>query len=287
MMVISQKFNNVSFKKELIYLGFIIVWLGVTSLLLGYEEAGSGFKLNPLLQFKLIFAGIVYMGRELLFPAYRKRKVLQGIFLISFAVFASFQGSILNRLDWQYWLLRFGDGLCWSLFSALTFEPIIVLAHFWMTIGEIPVYNYHQLWNRVGSELQALGFWLVFLEAALYFYLVQFYMLDTVFYSYILVGILWIAGLAYYSVFASKTIRWVQSQITVIDQFFESHIKIEPGHLPTTEDELSYLQWMLAVRQYVQGFKYPRIFIKNLLLYMIFSAFLLSLPYLFGAIVEV
>lgn len=284
---ISQGLNKVPFKKELIYLGFIIAWLGITPFLLGFEEPGSSFKLNPLLQFKLVFAGIVYLGRELLFPVYRNRKILKAVFLVSFAVFACFQSNILTRLEWQYWLLRIGDGCCWSLFTALSLEPVIMLADFWLNLSEISVYNYHRLWNRVGTELLSLGFWLVFLEAVLYFYLVHFYMLDTVFYSYLMAGLLWSAALGYYSIFASKTAQWVLHQTTLIDQYLENCIELQPGHLPNTEGELSYQQWLMTVRQYIQGFKYPRIFIKNILWYLFFSVFLLGLPYLFGAIVEV
>jgi len=286
-MGISKRFAEVTYKKEWIYLGMIVVWLGITSWLLGYEEPASSFRLIPLLQFKLVFAGIVYLGRELLFPLYRNRKMLKTAFLVTFIVFASFQGQILTRPEWQYWLLRLGDGIGWSFFVALTFEPVIALAFHWLTMAEMSVYRYHGLWNRVKAELLALGFWLAFTEAVLYFYLVHFYMVDTVFYSYLAVGILWVAALGYYAIFASKAIRWVQAQVMLIDDFLESCIAIRPGQLPSTEEELSYLQWMLAIRQYIQGFKYPRIFVGNFLWYLIFSAFLLSLPYLFGVIIEV
>jgi hypothetical protein len=288
MQISIEKLKPLILRKEYRYLWLCLFWVIVTISLTTQVEALNYYKLRPLIQSKLCLVAIIFLGREILFQSYRHRKILiTSVLFIFLTLFGLHLSALFKIFNWLGLGLLALDAAFWSLFSGLGIEIAVSCFLFWYRLESLTWIEYTLYWTRCWSEIVSWGLWMVLLESLTYFYLINFYMMDTIFYSYLYAAFLIISGLALFATFFSKTTSWVLAEVEAIDEKIQEYLGWRTIPPEEVEQFGQYFQWLLVLRGYFNGLKRPRFSLKSLFYYLIFTMFLLGLPYIFGAVVEV
>jgi hypothetical protein len=276
-------------KAAICYLALTLSWALISIGLYGFEGNRSYFEIKAVLLFKIIFAAVIFLGRQLLFTKYRRQKWLGWLFAIFFMVTLGTQGeSVLKaQLNWIYILLKIGDALVWGIFMAVFIESLGALFGFWRQTKKISVSFWGEFWQVAGQDIFSLGIWLTLLAGLGYYYVTSFYLIDTLFYSYLLLAPVLVMGLGLYIIIRTKVNSWFHEDINLLDQEIDTYLQWQSFEEPQFTQKLPRLEYLTLIRSYL-------IYKSNLKIpwkvwggYLLFTVFILALPYIFGLVIEV
>lgn len=252
------------------------------------EKGYSTFEFQTMLQAKTLLIAIAYTGRYLLFPQYRFgrwRKWFYGASI--FLVFGMNLYKLVDNFDWLYLFWLTGDGFLWAMIPAAVIEVMGSLFIYWNRIYTINVDIVRELWQKAWQTIFYLGIWLTLIIGLIYFYLVNFFIIDTVTYSYFFAILLAVTGISLYATVQSKVNEWVNRENRQIDLKMTVYLNWQELSQAELEQNISFVQYLLMLRDYYLGFKKPVISMRTILLYLCFEGAILILPYIIGVVVEV
>ncbi|NLY74917.1 MAG: hypothetical protein GX075_06400 [Firmicutes bacterium] len=287
--MLRKRFNRTQFSGGVFYLLLAAVWVLVSLKMILLESQSAYLESGPLLQFKILLPAVVYGGRFLLFFKYRGRSAGPWLFpacLAAVVVSVCDKFAMIGNLF--HGLLVVLDILIWAFLINDILELIYALFYYWRTLPKVNYAMVGEIWDQLRADLFRLGIWLTSLMGLTFYYLVGFFMVDAVVYSYLLLTPLLISGTALYWLTYSKIQAWVRSDLAEIDaeltaRFDWKQVKDDPELPQLTK----WLEYLLLIRNYLNLFQRPVFLIKSLLLYSGCSALILSLPYFFGRVIEV
>jgi hypothetical protein len=275
----------------ILYLSLAVIWS-----FLSCGSYGSGNQLNYLDLRIVLFCksgliAIVYLGRYLLFREARIPgffKWAAGFFLV---IVLGIQFSI-NSFHGLNLLLILMDGLIFSIFLAHLAEIISSVFRFWRRLPEFEPYVSYQYWNRLWMETAKLGLLVTLLMILAYIYIVNFLLVDTVLYSYLLTVPVLGTGAGLFGLFFNKVRGRREAEIRAIDRELTPYIdwqRYKPdGGLDLKEQGvLAWVQYLRIIREYLRQMKRPLISWWVVIVYLLFGGVVLCLPYLFNVVVEV
>lgn len=266
----------------------MIIW-SVFSISIGnFEKERTLFNPQTILQVKMLLVVIIFTGRYLLFPGYRlidNRKWLYGAtFLLITGINLA---KILADFHWLYFILKSFDTFFWAFFGAAILEVIGGLFCDWGKITPEGLEQYHDLWRKAWRDIWCLGIWFTLLAMTAYYYLINFFIIDTLVYSYIFAIMVWILGNSLFAVVYGRLSSWVNHEIQQIDEEMMNYLNWVEMDQADLDRSLPLVQYLLMLRDYIYSFKKPVISIKTFLYYIIFGGCILVLPYIAGVVVEV
>lgn len=271
------------------YLLATIIWSLVTLKMNSYESQNGYFEVNALMQFKILLPVVVFWGRSLLFNEYRqgRRNLLNfalALFLVGWSVFDKLSG--IKNLS--YGLVVGVDIIIWAFLIRETFETISEIISYWR---DLPKTNYaliNAIWAKIEKDLIRLGIWLTCLIGLAFFYLVSFFIVDALFYSYLLLIPLFGSALFIYSLLSSKVKSWVKGDLALIDSELAEQLDwnkaLEDPELP---QRIAWFQYLTLIRNYLNQIQQPALLVKSFFFYIVYGGLILSLPYLFERVIEV
>jgi hypothetical protein len=277
-------------KTALWCLGLTLIWVLVSIGLYVKEGSKSYFEIQAVLYFKIILVAVIFLGRYLLFGQYRHEKWLGWFWGICFLLALGGQCSVFmsERATWFYIILKVVDALIWGFFSALLLENAGGLFYFWLNITRKYGAEFRQLYRTLRQDTVSLGIILTFLAALIYYYLTSFYLLDTLFYSYLLWMFMVIIGLGFYTCVQIKLNRWIQQDIALLDLEIDHYIQWQSvkqdGEM---NHKISWLHYLTLIRKYWAQMGRPKFPWQIWCSYLIFSSFILIIPYVFGLVIQV
>ena len=271
-------------------LALTLIWVLISIGLYCSEGSRSYFEIKAILLFKIILMAVIFLGRYLLFAKYRWHEWLKWLFGVVLLVAIGIQadGALKTQTNWIYLLLKTCDALVWAICITLLLEVLGALCRFWNRIEKVSASKVEQLWQVFKQETIALGILLTLLAGLIYYYLTSFYLVDTLFYSYLLLLPVLVAGLGLYATMRAKVQGWLCQDISLLDQEIDTylqwpHFKKEPE----IYQKILWLEYLTTIRSYLVQVSRLRFSLKIWSSYLIFSAFILILPYIFGLAVEV
>ncbi len=285
-----RKLSQSSVKLLLVVIGYLvitIIWSWVSFQTNHFESEGGYFEINALLKFKVLLPAAVLMGRWL-FDHYRLGPpnpwfIPLSLFLVGWTVF----DKLINAVNLHYALLIGADVIIWSFLISETVETINIVFRFWRRLPKVSYAMLSDIWSKLGKDLFKLGIWLTFLVGLTFFYLVNFFLIDALLYSKLLLIPLGVTGAALYLLIFSKINAWVSSDLGEIDNQLNAllnwdQVRADPDLLQKT----AWLQYLTLSRNYLKDLQKPVLLLKSGLLYLVCTALILSLPYFFGRVIE-
>jgi hypothetical protein len=271
-------------------LALILIWGLISIGLYCYEGSRSYFEIKNVLLFKIILVAVIFLGRYLLFTKHRRYKGLKWLFGVVFLIAIGIQadGVLRTQLKWIYLLLKICDAFVWTIFITLLLEVFGALFRFWNRIEKVSAAKMEHIWQVFQQETIALGILLTFLMGLIYYYLTSFYLIDALFYSYLLLLPVLVTGLGLYATIRAKFQGWLRQDLSLLDQEIDTYLQWQQFKVePEISQKILWLQYLTNIRSYllqVRRLLFPwKIFSS----YLVFSAFILILPYIFGVVIEV
>lgn len=268
-------------RKNITYFMGMILWLAVTAMLAAKEDPESFLRLRSLLFVKMSLAGIVFLGRELLFSNYRRPQWLIYLWglgwlpLLGIQVFRSGVGSII---------LVTLDTMIWGMLLALSLEVLLALFVTWSRTPRMPMVEIRGIWEQCWREIVRLGLWMTLTESLGYFYLIHFYLVDVLLYRNLFLILMTGMGLGLFASLAFRINHWITEEIVAIDR------QLDPltqwwREIPAGAEAqgVSRCHQLLLIREYLLGFRWPRISFKSVFYYLLLLVWLYGLPYIFDA----
>jgi len=253
------------------------------------ENQNGYFEIGALLQFKIILPAVVFGGRFLLFSKYRLGPSNPWVFPLSlFWAGGSVLGKLLSAANIDYGLLIAADIIIWAFLIKETSEIIRTIFSFWWSLPKVNYAMFVDIWTKLGNDLIKLGIWLTIILGLGFFYLVNFFMVDALLYSFLLLTPLVVIGTSLYLTIFSKIKTWVRGDLALINgelagQLNWDQVKDDPD-LP---QKIAWFQYLTLIRNYLKDLEKPALLLKLFLLYLACSGLILSLPYFFGRVIEV
>lgn len=281
--------NNIR-KAAVWCLAFTLIWALISIGLYCFEGSRSYFEIKTILMFKIILAAVIFLGRYLLFAKYRRQEWMNWFLGISFLIAISAQTDCFIKAgsNWAYILLKIADALVWGIFIAVLLENIEGLFNFWRHPQKIAGSLFNQLWKAAKQDTIALGLLLTLLAGLLYYYLTGFYLLDTLLYSYLLLALVLLTGLGFYIIIRLKLSGWLQLDINLLDQEIDNYLQWQDiKEDPELNQKLLWLKYLTIIRSYLIQIGRPSFPWRIWGSYLLFSIFILALPYVFGLAVQV
>lgn len=272
-----------------IYLLLAILWSVVTLKMNNYESQSGYFEINALMKFKIFLPMVVFLGRCLLFNEYRLGRknplvFLMALFLVGWSAFE----KLIDTTNVGYRLIIMTDILVWTFLIKETLETIRGMIGYWI---DLPKTNYamiNEIWAKIEKDLIKLGIWLTLLMGLSFFYLVSFFIVDAIFYSYLFLIPLLGSGLFLYGLLHSKIKIWVRHDLVLIDSELVEQLNWEmTKDDPDLPQITAWFQYLTLVRNYLNQLQRPVLLLKLFLFYLGYSGLVLSLPYFFGRVIEV
>lgn len=272
-----------------VYLLLTILWSVVTLKMNNFESQNGYFEINALMKFKILLPMVVFWGRCLLFNEYRLGRknpliFLLALFLVGWSVFE----KLIDATNVGYRLLITADIIVWAFLIKETLEAIRGMIGYWI---DFPKTNYamiNEIWSKIEKDLIKLGIWLTMLVGLSFFYLVSFFMIDAVFYSYLLLIPLLGSMLFLYGLMHSKIKIWVRRDLVLIDNELVEQLNWEmTKDDPDLPQITAWFQYLTLVRNYLNQLQRPVLLLRLFLFYIGYSGLVLSLPYFFGRVIEV
>ena len=285
-----RKLSQSSLKQFLVgifYLVITIIWSWVSFQINKFEIESGYFEIYSLLKFKTLLPAAILGGR-LLFIRYRLGQPNPWAFPISlFLAGWSVFDKLINAVNLHYGLLIGGDILIWSFMIYDTIQTLGFVFRFWSRLPKVNYAMFGDIWSKLNNDLFKIGIWLAVLLGLTFFYLVNFFMIDALLYSRLLLIPLIVTGSALYSLIYNKVNAWVRSDLGEIDGELVKLLNwAEIKNGPELPEKTAWFQHLLLIRNYLKDFQKPAILVKSCLLYLVCSALILSLPYFFGRVIE-
>lgn len=271
------------------YLLLTILWSIVTLKMNDYESQNGYFEINALMQFKILLPVVVFWGRCLLFNEYRLGRKNPLVFLLTlFSVVWSTFDKLIGETSVGYRLLIMADILVWAFLIKETLEALRGMIGYWI---DLPKTNYamiNEIWAKIEKDLIKLGIWLTLLVGLSFFYLVSFFIVDALFYSYLFLIPLLGCGLFLYGLLHSKIKIWVRHDLVLIDSELVDQLNWEMAKDdPDLPQITAWFQYLTLIKNYLKQLQRPVLLLKLFLFYLGYSGLILSLPYFFGRVIEV
>lgn len=274
------------------YLVFLLFWLLFSMELYGHEGPGSYFEFGAVCVSKFWFVALVFLCRQLLFPESRSRVGFRWLFALLLVVFGGVELSKISRgsASWLYGLCAAGDGLCWSVALALFTENLGMVYRFWILWR--PSLNEHEAFQlRFQRDLLRHGLvWTAGLSLA-YYYLVNFYLVDSVRYSWITAAVNLLMAVGFFSLYCIKIRCWSETELRTLEREIRPYLDWQPtftegdnGAVAVIGAKLNYL-WL--VRNCWERLKWPVVSFRIYLAYLGLIALPFAFPRIFGIVIEV
>ncbi|TCL61531.1 hypothetical protein EDC14_103336 [Hydrogenispora ethanolica] len=274
------------------YIGIAIIWILVSIGLCKVEQIQQASELKAFLESKVLLVALVFLGRYLFFPHYRPSRgrgwiIFSGFFLMFGAQAAKFM-LVNGKVAWTFYLYVIADSFIWGYFLSSLAETFYLTWHHWQNHPRVAPTMFANLWQRFWSETLQTGFLLTVLLGLVYYYLVSFFVVDSLLYSYLLlVPLLGIATGLFWIVY-EKARGWVDQDLFQLDQEIATYLSWQEWQADLDFPErIPWIQYLFQIRNYLSDAKRPVISVTTLFCYLLFSGFILCLPYLFGIVVEV
>ena len=264
-----------------------LIWPWISLQTNSFEGLSGYFDIKALFKFKILFPAAAFMG-HLFFAQYRTRPTNPWIFPLSiFIVGWSVFDKLVKASNFQYSLLIGADILIWSLVVSDLFQTLTAIFGYWEGFEKVNYAVISEIWSKLSDDLFKLGIWLTVLLGLTFYYLVSFFLVDAIFYSYILSMPLLVIGTALYLLIFKKINTWIQDDLMVIDGELSYHLDWEQvKDDPELPQKTIWVQYLSLIRNYLKGLQQPVILLKSFLLYILGAVFILCLPYFFGRVVE-
>lgn len=262
-----------------------LLWGFISSGLYFFEGSRSYFEIKAVWQFKIILVAVAFLGRYLLFSRYRDLKLMKWLFIVLFLVFTVMVCTIKSY--WFYRLLKVADALAWVLLITVCAETIGALFYSWINL-KISIAELPGLWNRLWQELTALGIFLTLLAGLAYYYLISFYLVDSLAYSYLLAVLVALTGAGLFLMMFSKVNAFLRRKLIDLDRELYPYMEWDlVSEDPGLARKLLALEYLVLIRETVVKMCRPSIPLKVVGGYAACVGFILYLPYLFGLVIEV
>lgn len=285
-----RKFSQSSLKMltiGMLYLLITLCWTWVSFQTNRFESGSGYFEINTLLKFKILLSASVLGGR-LLFNQYRLGPLNPWIlplslFLVGWSVF----DKLANAENLQYGLLIGGDIIIWSLIISEISETMAAVFRFWKRLPKVNYAMFSDIWSKLSNDLFKLGIWLTVLLGLTFFYLVNFFMIDALLYSRLLLTPLIVIGTALYLLIFSKINSWISGDLSEIEGELDAQLNWRQlKDDPQLSEKTAWFQYLTLIRNYLKDLQKPVWLLKPCLLYIVCSALILTLPYFFGRVIE-
>ncbi len=285
-----QRIENQLVEGAVFYLGIVLIWIFVSWALGSLEKLQQAVELKAFLESKILLAAVVFLGRYLFFPRYRLNRWRGWTIFIVFLLVLGAQAAKWTALrpEWHYYLYLVLDALIWGYLLSSFGETLAITWHHWRSHSQVAPLMFGELWQRFWRETLQTGFLLTVFLSLIYYYLSSFFLIDSLLYSYLLpipllgmlLGLFWIT---------QRRIRgWIDEDLFRLDQEIAAYLNWQD--LRETEEfqeKLPWIQYLFQTRMYLAAAKRPVVSLTTLLCYLLFTGFILCLPYLFGIVVEV
>ncbi len=270
------------------YLVLTVIWSLVSLQINTFESQRGYFEIDALLKFKILFPAAVFMGRFIFFNKYRLSPANYWVFPISlFLVGWSDFEKLVNAANIYYCLLLAADITLWAIFIKDTIETVRAVFRFWKLLPKVNYAMFNDIWTKVGNDLFKLGIWLTALLGLIFFYLVSFFMVDALLYSYLLLIPLILIGASLYLLILGKIKAWVSDDLAVIDGELSEQLNLEKAKVdPDLAQKTVWIQYLTLIRTYLKDLERPVWLLRTFILYLGCSGFILCLPYFFGRVIE-
>lgn len=275
-----------------VYLGFLLLWFLCSIELYKQEGPGSYFELNAVFISKFWLVALVFLCRQFLFPKSQWPVFFRRLLVLFLLVFFGLElTKILEyKATWLYGLCAAGDGICWSVALALFAVNPGMTYRFWI-LRQPSLIDHETVRVRFQNDLIKLGLvWSAALSLA-YFYLVNFYLVDSVLYSWITAGINLFLNLIFFAQYCVKIRRWSLAEIRAIDAELQPYLDWRPacrdGGAFVIAEFGAKLNYLWLVRSYWERLKWPGVslWVYPALLGLIALPF--TYPRIFGVVIEV
>lgn len=296
-----------------ILLSLSIIW---SFLSLKIHGTGLNFlELRILLLCQFGLVAIVFLSRFLLFQNIRNPLFFKWAAALFLLVFLGLKISpnifrIFNRLanpyiqrmasaekmgtgliSWGEFPFVFLEGLILSLLVAWLAEIVFGVFWNWRRLPRFDPCNSYQYWDHLWLDILKMGLLITLLMILTYFFIINFLLVDTVLYSYLLTVPVLASGAGLFLLLSKKVRGWRESEIREIDARlapylawqkyvvdFETEPK-DPGILP-------WVQYLSIIRDYLRQTRRPYIRWWVVMLYLLFCGIMAGLPNFFRVVVE-
>lgn len=279
-------FQRQEVKRVQYFLLLVLFWLWVSLGLAVELKSNSAFlALKPALQTKVFLVALLFGGRYLFFPGERWRPFFRwawgAILVIICGVF------LLHDLKWLNFSLRaffqLSDMAVWALVLAALLELVAALFRKWRRFNLNPP-DFMSQWTDLRRDLKKLAFFTLFALTILYYYLVNLFLVDTFYYSYLAILLFGACGAVLYGIWYGKVVRWAEVEISQLDESALSLFKTDESGV---RDILPWYQYLVLTRNYLEKIKRPQMLLRCLVWYLIGCAWLLAMPFVIGLAVPV
>jgi hypothetical protein len=285
------------------YLALAVIWFFVSAGL--YGERYNRLEWLIILFCESGLIGIVYLSRYLLFPNARSPRFFRlaaGLFLLIYlglrfaprihAMFGLQGMSQTAPYQWGDFPLIFMDGMVLSLMMAWLAENIFVVLRSWCLLPRFAPFLASQFWSRFWDEMVKLTLLLTLIMILFYGYMINFLLVDTVRFSYLLTIPVALSGLGLFLLFSQKVSGWREEEIRAVDRELASYLEWPIFRMDkpvdfTSECVLSWVQYLGSIRSYLCLLKRPIISWWAVLFYFLCCATVFNLPNLLNVVVEV
>lgn len=269
------------------YLIIAFIWPRISLQINSFEGLRGYFDTKALLKFKILFPAVAFMG-HLLFAQYRTRPTISWLFPLSLFIVG---WSVFDKLDkainLHYSLLIGADIIIWSLVISDLIQTLTAIFRYWEGFVKVNYAVISEIWSKLSDDLFKLGIWLTVLLGLIFYYLVSFFLVDAILYSYLLLMPLLIIGAALYLLIFKKINTWIRDDLILIDGELSHQLDWEQvKNDPALPQKTVWFQYLSLIRNYLKELQKPVILLKSFLLYIFSAIFILSLPYFFGRVIE-
>lgn len=273
----------------ILHLLLILVWSLITLKINEYERQNGYFEINALLQFKILLPIAVFGGRFFLFPTYRLARQNPWLFPLSLFIAGwSVFEKLYKATNAGYTLSLIADSIIWAYIIKETIETIRTIIAFWKDLPKVNYAILLDIWAKMENDLIKLGIWLTVLIGLTFFYLVSFFIVDALFYSYLLLMPMLGIGLFLYGLLLIKIKTWIRSDLGAINEELAEQLNsIMVKDDPELSQKTVYFQYLTLIRNYLNDLQRPVLLLKLFILYLAYSGLILSLPYLLERVIEV
>jgi hypothetical protein len=272
------------------YAAICVLWIAVSAGLNAAERSGPIFGLTAVLLSKVMFFVIVVAGRLYLFPHYHVECGRNLLFsLVVLILCGSGIPRVWKAFSWYYLLLVIADTTVWGFYLTLLVEPLYALGVHWSGVRpeNYPELNMLGLWRWFWTDLLYLGIWIMMLLGLAFYYLVNFYVMDVIFYSQILAGILAGCGLFLFTVASARINGWLREEMGLLDQKIGVYLDWRNVDVRMAATDLPVYRYLLLTREYLEHLKKNPVFPGTVAFYLFGVLFLLSLPLWVGNVIKV
>jgi hypothetical protein len=174
------------------------------------------------------------------------------------------------------------DSLLWSFFSAQIMEVMWAVVRYWSQWVDFDLPKLTGIWHQFYADLIKMGLWLVLLMGLIYYYLISYFVIDTVVYSYLFLIPFVFVGPLPYLILSRKIRHRIDVEIQKVDEQLVNYLEWPCFEAQQFVLQLPRFQYLWLIRNYWLGFR-PQVPFKLAIYYLIFCGLILGFPFLSGS----